>query len=55
MKGSTENAISDIDCITNTMYKKICKFVDDIVNPLRHEIIDKYGEIRLGMFYLPVS
>ena len=24
MKGSTENVISDIDCITNTMFKDIC-------------------------------
>lgn len=53
MKGSTENVISDIDCITNTMYKDICNFVDNVINPVRNDIITEYGEIRLGFFYNP--
>ncbi len=53
LKGSTENVISDIDCITNKMFKDICNFVEENINPLRNEIISKYGEIRLGFFYNP--
>ena len=53
MKGSTENVISDIDCITNTMYKDICNFVDTVINPVRNDIITEYGELRVGFFYNP--
>lgn len=53
MKGSTENVISDIDCITNTMYKDICNFVDVVINPVRNDIIAEYGELRVGFFYNP--
>ena len=53
MKGSTDNVISDIDCITNTMYKDICNFVDTVINPVRNDIITEYGELRVGFFYNP--
>lgn len=53
MKGSTENVISDIDCITNTMFKDICNFVDSVINPVRNDIITEYGEVRVGFFYNP--
>ena len=53
MKGSTENVISDIDCITNTMLKDICNFVDTVINPVRNDIITEYGELRVGFFYNP--
>jgi hypothetical protein len=53
MKGSTENVISDIDCITNTMFKDICNFVDTVINPVRNDIITEYGELRVGFFYNP--
>ena len=42
MKGSTENVISDIDCIANTMYKNICNFVDNVINPVRNDIITEF-------------
>ncbi len=53
MKGSTENVISDIDCITNTMFKDICTFVDNVINPVRNDIITEFGELRVGFFYNP--
>lgn len=55
LKNSTEYAISDIDCVTNVMYKNICKFVEDVINPIRNKIIDEGGEVRIGFFYLPTS
>jgi hypothetical protein len=53
MKGSTENVISDIDCITNMMFKDICSFVDNVINPVRNDIITEFGELRVGFFYNP--
>ena len=53
MKGSTENVISDIDCITNKMFKDICTFVDNTINPVRNDIIAEFGELRVGFFYNP--
>lgn len=55
LKGSTGNVISDIDCVTNLVYKEICEFVTTNINPVRHEIISEYGEGYIGFFYLPVE
>ena len=53
LKGSTGKVISDIDCVTNSLYKEICEFVNNNINPVRNEIIEKYGEACLGFFFLP--
>ena len=54
LKGSTGRVISDIDCVTNSLYKDICDFVNKNVNPIRNQIIDEYGEGYIGFFFLPV-
>ena len=55
LKGSTGRVISDIDCVTNSLYKDICDFVNKNVNPIRNQIIDEYGEGYIGFFFLPVT
>lgn len=55
LKGSSGNVISDIDCVTNLVYKEICEFVTTNINPVRHKIISEYGEGYIGFFYLPVK
>lgn len=47
-------AISDIDCICNSVYKDINEFTNNIIYPVKNEIIKKYGELKIGIFYLPV-
>jgi len=54
-KNSTGKVISDIDCVTNSLLKDVCEFVNDKINPVRNEIIDRYGEGTLGFFYLPIN
>lgn len=55
LKNSTGKVISDIDCITNTVYKEICEFVNNSINPVRNILIEKFGEGYIGFFYLPVT
>src|SRR5574344_85475 len=55
LKGSTGRVISDIDCVTNSLYKDICDFVNKNINPIRNQIIDEYGEGYIGFFFLPVT
>lgn len=55
LKGSTGKVISDIDAVTNTLYKDICDFVNTNVNPVRNQIIEEYGEGYIGFFFLPVK
>lgn len=55
LKGSTGRVISDIDCVTNSLYKDICDFVNKNINPIRNQIIDGYGEGYIGFFFLPVT
>lgn len=54
MRGSLGKVISDIDCVTNSLFKDVCEFVSTKINPIRNELIEMYGEITLGFFYLPV-
>lgn len=49
------NAVSDIDCIINSMYKNISDFSYSTIYKIRNELVNKYGNIRLGFFYLPVG
>ena len=53
LRGSTGKVISDIDCVTNSLYKGVCDFVNKKVNPIRNKIIEEYGEGTVGFFYLP--
>ena len=53
LRGSTGKVISDIDCVTNSLYKGVCDFVNKKVNPVRNKIIEEYGEGTVGFFYLP--
>lgn len=55
LKGSAGKVISDIDCITNSVYKEICEFVNKNINPVRNKIIEEYGEGYIGFFYLPTE
>lgn len=54
IKNSSGKVISDIDCLTNTVYKEICEFVNTNINPVRQDLINRYGEGYIGFFYLPV-
>lgn len=55
LKGSTGKVISDIDCVTNSLYKDMCEFVNKKINPVRNQIIEEFGEGCLGFFFLPVK
>lgn len=55
LKGSTGKVISDIDCVTNSLYKDICEYVNKKINPVRNQIIEEFGEGCLGYFFLPVN
>lgn len=55
LKGSTGKVISDIDCVTNSLYKDICEFVNKNINPVRNQIIEEFGEGCLGFFFLPIN
>ena len=47
-------AISDIDCICNSVYKDIMTFTNDNIYPIKDRILEKFGELTIGVFYLPV-
>ena len=47
-------AVSDIDCICNSIYKDIYEFSQNYVLPHKEELLDKFGEFTIGFFYLPV-
>ena len=47
-------AISDIDCICNSVYKDIMTFTNDSIYPIKDRILEKFGELTIGVFYLPV-
>ena len=47
-------AVSDIDCICNSIYKDIYEFSQNYILPHKKELIDKFGEFTVGFFYLPV-
>lgn len=55
LKSSTNNAITDIDCICNSMYKDICDYVKDNILPKKDEVVDRFEEVTIGFFYLPVK
>ena len=37
------------------MFKDICTFVDNTINPVRNDIITEFGELRIGFFYNPAQ
>jgi len=47
-------AISDVDCITNSVNKMIRNFVFSYIMPIGGDIVEKYGPVRLGFFFAPV-
>lgn len=49
-KTSTDKVISDIDCITNSMFNNIIKY-SELFETIRDQILEIYGECRIGMFY----
>ena len=46
-------AVSDVDCICNSVYKDIYEFSQKYVLSHKKEL-DKFGEFTIGLFYLPV-
>lgn len=49
------NAVSDVDCIINSIYQDIADFAYKKFYPIRNKLVDKYGSVRIGFFYLPVG
>jgi len=49
------NAVSDVDCMINSIYKDISDFAYKEIYNVRKELTDKYGDLRIGFFYLPVG
>lgn len=49
----TGEAISEIDCITNSDYMNICKWAEHDLKEYHKEILNICGECILGFFYLP--
>lgn len=55
LKSSTNNAITDIDCICNSMYTDICNYVKNNILPRKDEVVDRFEEVIIGFFYLPAK
>jgi hypothetical protein len=53
LKSPKYTAVSDIDCICNSVYNNIVMFANSL-NRFRSDILSMYGECTLGFFYLPV-
>lgn len=53
LKAPKYTAVSDIDCICNSVYNNIVMFANSL-NEFKTDILSKYGECTLGFFYLPV-
>lgn len=51
----TFSAISDIDMMTNKVYKDIKEFTVNVIEPHRKEIYDMFGRTSIGFMYLPVA
>lgn len=51
-KNSTDKVISDIDCITNQMFKNIIDYSKEY-EAISDQILDIYGDCRIGIFYNP--
>lgn len=49
------NAVSDVDCMINSLYQDISSFAYKTIYPIKNIITEKYGSLRLGFFYLPVG
>lgn len=49
------NAVSDVDCMINSIYKNISDFTYKEIYRISKELTGKYGNIRIGFFYLPVG
>ena len=48
-------AISDVDCICNSIYNDIYEFAHNSVETYREDIVDMCGDVTIGFFYLPVK
>lgn len=54
MKSSKNNAISDIDCVCNSVYKNMYEYSNKYILPRKDELVNKFEEVILGFFFLPV-
>lgn len=49
------SAVSDIDRMINSVYQDISDFAYKKFYPIKDILVEKYGDLRLGFFYLPVG
>ena len=54
LKTPKYTAVSEIDCICNTVYNNIVQFADSI-NEIKSDIMNSVGECTIGFFYMPVN